>query len=462
MATHLPVLPQSSLRADGSRAYPYPADVRGRFATARKIGFAVLIAIWALLPWTKIAGNPAVFLDIPRRRFYLFGGVFNSQDIWLLFFVMTGVAFALVYTTATLGRAWCGWACPQTVFLEFLYRPVERLIEGPRDRRMKLDAAPWSAGKLAKKVAKHAIFVAIAFVIAHMFLAYFVTMPGLWRMVRGAPSEHPEAFGWAMGVTGVLWFMLGFFREQVCLIICPYGRLQAVLVDEHSIAVGYDTARGEPRMKAKGKGAKADGAGDCIDCRKCVHVCPTNIDIRNGIQLDCIACTACIDACDDVMDKLGRPRGLVRYDSLEGLVGRKRKFIRPRVVIYTFFGLLGLAVATFATTRRTTFEANLIRIAGPPFVTEDGVVRNAFHIHLVNKRDSRETFTIEPDATGGLSYLVPLRTITLEPMAGTDAAVFVTAPAGAAPQSAPIRLKVLRQGETQPKLAQGTFLGPAR
>ena len=327
----------SSIANDGSRNHVHPADVEGRFTTARYAFFAVLILFWAALPWVDIGGHPALFLDIAQRQFFLFGLTFNAQDAWLLFFLFSGVGLSVIVVTTLFGRVWCGWACPQTVFMEGIFRRIERLVEGPRNQRLRLAASPPTARGVAKKVLKHVLFIVAAVFAAHVFLAFFVSIPSLFDMASQSPTAHPIAFGWMVTVAVALYGNFAWFREQMCLIICPYGRLQSTLTDRNSLVVGYDAIRGEPRGKAKDP-----DAGDCVDCRRCVTVCPTGIDIRNGLQLDCIGCTACIDACDAIMDKLKRPRGLVRYDSLNGLEHRKKSLFRPRLV---FYGTAALAWA---------------------------------------------------------------------------------------------------------------------
>jgi cytochrome c oxidase accessory protein FixG len=422
---HLKLYDQaSSLRADGKRNHVHPADVSGRFDRRRKLGFGVLIVWLMLLPVVQLNGHPAVFLDMQRRCFYLFGATFNAQDVWLVFFLLSGVGFALIVSTALWGRVWCGYACPQTVFLEGLFRPIERLLEGSRNVRMRRNAGPFSFDKLWRKTLKHAIFLALAFLIAHIIAAYFVSLPALYRMVLGRPSEHPEAFAWAFTLTAVLYFNFFWFREQLCLVVCPYGRLQSVLTDHDSLVIGYDTARGEPR----GKKEQA-GAGDCVDCNRCVVVCPTGIDIRNGLQIDCIGCARCIDACDDVMTKLGRPQGLVRYDSQHGLSGQASRFVRPRVILYGLLGLVGLVVAAFAFGQRAPFEANLMRWRDmPPFVVDQGRVRNAFEVHLVNKASHAAHFELRGVPKGGLSYVVSMPRIELAELRDQRVPVFIEFP----------------------------------
>lgn len=450
---------RSSLRKDGSRIYVHPADVRGRFTRARRLVFAVLIAIYAALPWIRVKGNPAVFLDIEHRKFYLFGTTFNAQDLWLLFFLLTGVGFTLVYVTALLGRVWCGWACPQTVFLEAVYRPFQRLVEGPREARLRRNAGPWTLDKIWRKTVLHTGYVLISLVLAHVFVSYFVSLPRLFAMVRASPSRHPEAFAWVMAITGVLYFNFFWFREQLCLVLCPYGRLQSVLTDNDTLVIGYDARRGEPRGKATQK-----DRGDCVDCGRCVVVCPMGIDIRNGLQLDCIACTACIDACDEIMDRLHRPRGLIRYDSLRGLQGDKRRILRPRIVIYTILLLVGAVVASIALRKRTDFEANLLRLPGTPYTIDNGLIRNAFDIHLVNKRNHRETLVIEPEPVTSVSFILPIATVTLDSLADTHVPLFVTMPQAAFQRDFPIRIRIHRSGvpPSEYRVITAPFLGPQR
>ena len=452
----LPVLGASSLGTDGHRNVVVPADVRGRFDRARLAIFAGLIGLWIALPWIRIAGRPAVFLDIDAREFYLFGASFNAQDVWLLFFLATGVGFGLVYATALLGRVWCGWACPQTVFLEGVYRRIERLIEGPREKRVRLREGPWTGEKLARTTIKHVLFVIASVLIAHIILAYFVSLPRELEMIRHRPGDHPEAFAWVIAISAVMYFNFAWFREQFCVVLCPYGRLQSVLLDDHSLVVGYDTKRGEPRGKATEK-----DKGACVDCKRCIVVCPTGIDIRNGLQLDCIACTACIDACDEVMDKLGRPRGLVRYDSQAGLAGLAKRVVRPRIILYTGLLVLGAVVAGFAARSRTSFEANLLRLRGEPYVIEGDSLRNAFDLHLVNKRGQKETFHVSVDALPDVTAVVPMTTISLEAQTSAHAPIFLTFPRDRFVKDFPVRVRVTREGG-ETTIATGTFLGAKR
>lgn len=399
---------KSSVRKDGTRDRVVPADVHGRFLFARRAGFALLMVFWAALPWIPIGGHPAVFLDVPSRRFHLFGAAFDAGDTYLVFFFVSAVLFALVVATTLVGRAWCAWACPQTVFLEGLFRPIERLLEGPRNTHLARDAGGGTFDRVWRKVVKHLLFVVAAAFVAHVFLAYFVSVPSVFEMVSGAPSAHPEAFVWMAVVTAVLYGNFAHFREQLCLVVCPYGRLQSLLTDDDSLVVGYDERRGEPR----GKGKRHEGStlGSCVDCNRCVVVCPTGIDIRNGLQIDCIGCTQCIDACDEVMDKLKQPRGLVRYDSLRGLRGEARRFFRPRLVLYAVLGLVGLVVAALAFRAHGDLRAQLVRLPGIPYVVDGETVRNSYELVLFSDVDVPTTLTVVASSdTPGTEISVPER-----------------------------------------------------
>jgi len=450
---------RSSLNRDGSRAKVVPADVAGRFTTARHVVFALLIGIWAALPWIPIGGHPAVFLDVPARRFYLFGASFNAQDFWLAFFLLTGVLFGLIVLTTTLGRAWCGWACPQTVFLEGLFRPVERLLEGPRNAHVARDAGPWSLERLWRKVVKHFVFVALGLFVAHVFLAYFVSVPSLFEMVLEGPSAHGSAFSWTTAVGLVLYGNYAFFREQLCLVICPYGRLQSVLTDDDSLVVGYDVQRGEPRGRG-GKG-KREGLGACVDCGRCVAVCPTGIDIRNGLQVDCIGCSQCIDACDEVMDKLGEPRGLVRYDSLRGLRHQARRFFRPRLALYGMLGVIGLAVAAVALRHRVVLHAQLLRMPGTVYVVDGATTRNQFEVHLVSADDAPRHVVLAARTNLEGAELLLAETVDLGAMRDRRVPVVVRVPTDRIREDSELEVTVTTEGEP-PEVLRAPLLGPPR
>jgi cytochrome c oxidase accessory protein FixG len=275
------------------------------------------------------------------------------------------------------------------VFLDHVYRRIERWIEGDAPARRALAQAPWTAGKIAKRGIKHLLFVIIAAAIAHVFISYFISLERLYGFMQEGPLQHATAFGIVLFLTLVLWFCFGYFREQFCIIMCPYGRLQSALTDDDTINIGYDKKRGEPR------GAKGKATGDCIDCRRCVQVCPTGIDIRNDLQLECIGCTACIDACDDIMTKVERPKGLIRYDSFNGFAGKKRCYLRPRFYMYCALAVLGLGALTLvASNKARPFTATISRAGGAGFFSDASSIRNIYKVRVFNKRNQTATITI--------------------------------------------------------------------
>lgn len=382
----------TTINDDGSRYFVHPADARGFWTTWRRVAAIALIAIYIALPIIQINGNPAVFLDVVHRKFHLFGLTLMFQDLWLLFFLITGTGFALFLITAIMGRIWCGWACPQTVFLDHVVRKIERLIDGDAPARRKLDSAHWTAGKTFRRVLKHGIFFLFGAIIAHVLLSYFVSLPTLYGMMLHSPLENWKSFVFVVGLSSALYFDFAWFREQFCIVLCPYGRLQSVLIDDNSIVVGYDEVRGEPRGKV------GTVTGDCIDCRRCVQVCPTGIDIRQGLQLECIACEACIDACDEVMLRVGRKKGLIRHDSLNALAGRASRFIRPRLILYLLFAMAGSSVFLIAAGQVKPVILSVTRIQGAPYVRDETTVRNNLMLRLANKRATPHTYTIRVDS----------------------------------------------------------------
>ncbi|MCC7335705.1 MAG: cytochrome c oxidase accessory protein CcoG [Pirellulaceae bacterium] len=384
----LPVL--STLESDGTRRWLRPKLSKGVWWHRRRAVAYVLMVIFVVVPYIRMAGKPLIQLDITARKFTIFGYTFLPTDTLLLALAMLGAFIAIVFVTAITGRAWCGWACPQTVYMEYLFRPIDRLFEGTGGKGGK-PKQPMSA---PRQIARMGVYILLSMFLAHTFLAYFVGTEKLAVWVRSSPLEHPAAFLVMASTTALLAYDFYYFREQTCLIACPYGRLQSVMLDPQSLIVAYDYTRGEPRKK--GKHLPEDKAGDCVDCNQCVVVCPTGIDIRDGLQMECINCTQCIDACDDVMDKVGYPRGLIRYSSEDALKKKPPRILRARTAIYALLLIGVVSGLVYALSARHGFDARVIRGKGAPFTSVDrGLISNTFSMRLVNRTDSPQSYALE-------------------------------------------------------------------
>jgi cytochrome c oxidase accessory protein FixG len=427
MALHTPNLDSvTTIAKDGSRPMLHPADVRGFYTRWRRLVALVLILIYIALPWIPINGHPAVFFDVRNLRFHFLGLTFATQDLWLGFFVITGLAFSLYYLSAFFGRVWCGWTCPYTVFLEHIFRRIERLVDGDAVQRRELDRSPWTARKYRLRIIKHGLYLFLSTVIAHIFISYFISLQTLYQWMQGPPTQHLLAFGIMLFLTGAIYFSFSWFREQFCIILCPYGRLQSALTDDHTVVIGYDKIRGEPR----GKATATTPAGDCINCLRCVQVCPTGIDIRNGLQMECIGCTACVDACNEVMIRLKRPTGLVRFDSMVGLQGGKTRYLRPRTLLYTAFFLLGVIVFLIGFSTVKPMQISSTRMTGAPYFLSETDIRNQFQVRIINKRNLAVDYQISlpKDAPEGLKLAGLDDRIRIPPLGETMRLVVLTLP----------------------------------
>ncbi len=400
----------STMNRDGSRRRIRPKLAKGRFYRRRFVVAWGLIAAFTLIPILRLKGKPLILLDVPRREFTFFGSTFLPTDTFLLMLLLFSIFIGIFLITAIWGRVWCGWGCPQTVYMEFVYRPLEVLIEGGRSRQLKTDAT----GVSGRRLLKHLAFFVVSAFLANTFLAYFVGWDRLLDWMTSSPAQHPLAFGVMFGTTVLMFGDFGWFREQTCILVCPYGRFQSVLLDKQSLIVGYDLKMGEPRERFRKNEERK--AGNCIDCGLCVSVCPTGIDIRDGLQMECIACTQCIDACDEVMDRVGLPRGLVRYTSQQELETGSRRFMRPRVVVYSAILALMFGTFAFSLSGKKTADVTLLRGLGAPFqVLQTGEVSNQIRIKIANRTDTERSYSYRLIDPSDLTMVAPENPLMVPP-----------------------------------------------
>jgi cytochrome c oxidase accessory protein FixG len=362
----------------GHRLFIIPAEVKGMWKTYKGYVHTVLLLFFLILPWIQINEHQALLLDIPNRQFYFFGLHLLSHDAPLLFFIVFGLAILLAITTALWGRVWCGWACPQTVFIEKVFRQIEIWVEGSYIQRRKLRDQEMDFNKLKKVSFKWFLYFLVSSIMAHSFLAYFIGSEKLMDMIQHSPESNWTYFLLVSSCTALFLFNFGWFREQFCLIVCPYGKIQSLLMDSQSVAVMYDDSR-----------------TDCVQCRRCVQVCPTGIDIRNGLQMECINCTACIDACDEIMTKVNQPKGLIRY---KAMTNEKINWFRPRVLIYSFIFLISIGGLTWGLGSHSEVSAMILRSKGLPYqvLEMEGkkVLQNQFFIRIHNNSKSPQNLLV--------------------------------------------------------------------
>jgi len=392
---------------DGKRTWIFAKKVSGKWFNRRQVFSYSLLAFLFIGPFIKIAGEPLLMLNIVKRKFVIFGQVFWPEDSYLFAIGMLAFVILIIVFTVVFGRLFCGWACPQTLFLEFVFRRIEFWIDGDANQQKKLDKLPWKGKKLGKRLLKWSIFWIISFLIANTFLAYIISYEEVIDIIISPISEHKSGFMIIVLFTSVFFAVFTWFREQACIAVCPYGRLQGVLLDENSVLVAYDYKRGE-RKEGRSKFRKNEnraelGKGDCIDCGQCVNVCPTGIDIRNGTQLECVNCTACMDACDFMMDKVGLDKGLIRYDSEKGIKSGVDFSLsgRAKAYIVLMFIIMGLLVGLLFS--RNDVEATILRVPNTTYQKlGDDIISNLYNVTLINKTSdtlSLEMKIIEGDAT---------------------------------------------------------------
>jgi cytochrome c oxidase accessory protein FixG len=451
----------ATVREDGKRNWIYPKKVNGKFYRWRTYLSWVLLAILFIGPFIQVGGRPYMLFNFFERKFIIFGAAFWPQDTHLLIFLLLIFFVFVILFTAVFGRVFCGWACPQTLFMEMVFRKIEYWIEGDANQQRKLDSMPWNVEKIWKKGLKMTIFLIISLLISHTVMAYLIGIDQVVEIVSQPPSAHMAGFIGLMAFTGIFLFVFSWFREQACLVVCPYGRLQGVLLDANSINVTYDHVRGEPRAPIRKNQLEEVPKGDCIDCSLCIQVCPTGIDIRNGVQMECVNCTACIDVCDEVMEKVDRPLGLIRYASDNSVLEGTQKLITPRVKLYSLLLviLVGAFVALLAT--REDLGATVTRFRGMTYQTRDtGEISNLYEVTFINKTFDSQTVALEALDGKFRVEVVGDQNWTLEGQAKFEGRFFVVTDAeNIKTNQEKITLVLTQNGEVIDKL-KTSFVGP--
>ncbi|HEU5054361.1 MAG TPA: cytochrome c oxidase accessory protein CcoG [Hanamia sp.] len=395
----------ATISKEGKRNYINPKKPKGRLYKLRTLFSIFYLAVFFTLPFIKVHGEPLLLFNIPERRFIIFGMIFWPQDFFIFGIAMLTFMVFIILFTVVFGRIFCGWACPQTIFMEMVFRKIEYWIDGDANQQKLLKKMPWNAKKIQKRVLKFVVFFLISFLIANFFLSYIIGMDQLLSYIQHPFANIPTLISLLI-FTSVFFFVYWWFREQVCIVVCPYGRLQGVLLDQNSIVVAYDYKRGEPRGKLEKK-PEAKVNGDCIDCLACVRVCPTGIDIRNGTQLECVNCTACIDACDAIMDSIEKPKGLIRYASENSIKEGVKLRFTPRIKSYTAILSLLVALLAFLIVSRTDLDATLMRTAGMTYTSlPDGRISNLYNLKLANKTHDDISFSLKLENLPGEIQLI--------------------------------------------------------
>jgi len=430
-----PVAPQNeilaTLSADGGRRWLHPQISKGKYWKLRRNSAYILIGMFFLTPHIYIAGKPMIFLDLTHRQFTFFGTTLHPTDNLILAAFGASLILGILLVTAIFGRLWCGYACPQTVYLEFIFRPIEVMLEGPSHIRKRDEKRDITPGRFVRKFLKWLLFSVIAFLMSSTFIAYFTSFELLYSLAGWELFEHWHIVFAIMFFTALIFFDFTIFREQMCTIACPYGRLQSVLIDKDSMIVGYDVTRGEPRGRLQ-KNGEQQVLGDCIDCRRCITVCPTGIDIRRGLQMECIGCAQCIDACHDSMLKVNRPTGLIRYTSLKQLEGGQTKWLRPRVIIYSLIGFVIICVLLSFLLFRSPANVEILRAAQEAYrIMPNGDVANQMRIRLTNRKASAQSFTIKLVEPKEANLVVSMQPFVCGPNQVDAVNVVVTSPRNA-------------------------------
>lgn len=491
----------STMDESGKRIWLHPKAPGGKLHRARVVVSVLLLVLLFGAPFVRINGQPLFLFNVFERRFVLFGQDFFPQDFFLFGLAMITFFVFIILFTVVYGRVWCGWACPQTLFMEMVFRKIEYWIEGDANQQRALDKAPWNAKKMAKKAAKHFLFLLFSVVIAHTVMAYLIGVEQVRNTVTHSPATNWAGFTGLVMFTGIFYFVFAKLREQVCTVVCPYGRLQSVLLTRDSMIVAYDFIRGEPRGKLKREkkqtpactgscagctsqlhadrlGTVADAQavplklkdlipkGDCIDCTLCVQVCPTGIDIRNGLQMECINCTACMDACDQVMEKIGKPKGLIRIDSQKGIEEKKPFRFTARMVAYSAVLIGLLALQGYLLTGRSVVEATVLRVPGLMYQQQpNGIISNLYNAQLLNKTSEDLPVTLKLHQANGYpmgNIRVIGGKITLPKRRATEVVFFVDiSRSRLVSVKTPLLIEVYAGGRLL-ETTKTNFLGPAQ
>jgi cytochrome c oxidase accessory protein FixG len=450
----------ATINKEGKRNYIFPKKPKGKLYDLRTIASLFYLVIFFTMPFIKVNGQPLFLFDILERKFILFGVIFWPQDFYIFAIGFLSFVVFIILFTVVFGRVWCGWACPQTVFMEMVFRKIEYWLDGDTQSQRRLKEMPWNSYKIRKRAVKMAVFFSISFLIANFALAYLVGMNEVLKMVHEGIHANLGTFSSLVAFTTIFFLVFYWFREQACIVVCPYGRLQGVLLDRKSIVVAYDYVRGEPRGKVKKTSELSqDQTGDCVDCFACVRVCPTGIDIRNGTQLECINCTACIDACDAIMEKLNRSTGLIRLDSEEN-IAHSKKTGNWRLKAYSTVMVLLLSFLIFLLVSRNDVDATVLRTPGQIFQTlPDGRLSNLYNIKLANKTRKNIPITLKlENIKGEISIIGNNLTVPRDSYYQTPFFVKIN-------RSEIIRRKTpivigVYDGKKRIKTTETTFLGP--
>lgn len=443
---------------EGKRVWIFPQKPKGKLYNARTWLSIVYVIVFFALPFVKVDGHPFLMINVLKRKFILFGQIFWPQDFFIFGLGMIVFIVFIALFTVVFGRVFCGWACPQTIFMEMIFRKVEYWIEGDAPAQRILNNSPWNTNKIIKKVSKWVIFWIMSFIIANTFLAYIIGIDELTGIIKAPFSENIGGFAALLLFTSVFFFVYLWLREQVCTTICPYGRMQGVLLDKDTIVVAYDYKRGEQRGKFKKNEERT--IGDCIDCAQCVKVCPTGIDIRNGTQLECVNCTACIDACDHMMEAVGLPTGLIRYASENNIANKKKLRFTGRMKAYTIVMILLLGVEVYLLSSRTDVGISILRTPGQLYQQQDHKISNLYNYRLLNKTFKDKHLEFKPENFKGAIRIVGNESLNIPKEGYVSGSMFIDiSEQDVIKRKTQLKIAVYEDGE-QIKTITTSFLGP--